>query len=1189
MTKIRQIGRWVAGSFLFALSLCLLFNSSVVYADGFIDFENGTDQTTIQSTIPGLHFTTTANYDWIYGDWRTNNYNGPYPHGLYYSNGNFFAWLGPNQGYGRIDFTEGCATYLQVYVSSLAGLHMDAYYSNGTVAATASVAGNLNTGQLARLRVDAPAGDCFSYVILHDTGNYWLIDDLSTDAQGVPATRPPVIVLPGIMGSQLDVQDHCTNQTWEVWPAPALLLISPFDDHLNSLKLDEDGYSPTNHCELVAPNRTASNGVENAAIVRLGPDLHVGPLPIEFYAPVINALRQKGFAVYPYGYDWRLDLSRIADASSSDDDLDGFIDQVLASTGAQKVNIVAHSLGGLLARRYVTSDSDHANKVEQIISLGTPYLGAPKTLRVLRWGDTGVPGWVWGAIGTYPPKVREISRNSPSVYQILPTANYFLVNGGGYYSFNGHLKTWLETQSLIRQDHNNGLAQAAVDFHNEAMDNWGNVPLNVAYRLIVGSGKQDTPGVLRERTLFDWRGFQIVTWDMLNTNGDGTVPLVSASLRGNERDFSGNAPTWYAQGLDHLQLVKESYVIDFVGAILATPPGRVQTEFAAPIRSAVYGSWEPAIFNGDKGQFLPRSQNNPTPPVPPQMSLAPFEVNGAQAVIIGNANVHLYDSLGNHTGPIEQGLYETSVPGSDYIRLNDTTFIAFPSAGSMRIEIESLGTQQVDVKVRRMRGVEGNLIQRTVSYAGAPLGSQGNAEMLYDPGNSGTAPSLAIDQNGDGTVDVVMPATGDVGADGSSDATPPQISIQLSGQQTPYGWYVGQVVVAANVADTGTGVATVQYSVDDGEHILPYTASFTVLAEQVQRIVFQATDRAGNRSSVVSKVGAVHVFVSTAMPRSSQPTPVWRQGAGLGGRTVYDVGAGNSACATLFAATDQGVFRSTDRGGAWSRVLLPAAAPDAGAFPFEGAPMTPDGALTPALAVCSANPQVVYAANWGTGVYRSDNGGSTWQLRNSGLNDRYLYDLAVQSNDCNSVYAATNAGGVFKSSNGGLSWQATNHGLGNLATRSLTLAPGAQRLYVGTTNGVFRSSNAAASWEATASLPNGSVWAVTTAPNDASTVYAGLDNAGVYKSTNGGASWQSRSSGLGFSKARTVFADPLDGLALYAGNDQGGGVFRSTDGGASWRDVNSGLGNRNVKSLWQDGGSCHTLHAGTTNGAWAYR
>ena len=350
----------------FALALAglgFLSLTSPALADGFIDFEDGQDATAIRSTIPGLQFTTTQGYDWVYGDWRTGSYNGPYPNGAYYSDGNFFAWLGPNQGAGRIDFTQGCATYLQVWVSSYSGLSADAYYVNGTLASTASVSGNLNTGQLARLRVDAPPGDCFSYVILHDTGNFWLIDDLSTDAAGVPNARPPVVILPGFMGSKLNNQDTCQNTTEEVWPAPWSLVL-PWDPALEHLRLAPDGINPFSSCDHISPD-----GILRSIIA------------LQFYGPLINHLEDAGYQVYPYDYDWRLDLRGTAD------NLDNYITNILSQTGAEKVNIVDHSLGGLLARYYVTSDTSRAAKVEQVISLGTPFLGGPKTLYALRWGD----------------------------------------------------------------------------------------------------------------------------------------------------------------------------------------------------------------------------------------------------------------------------------------------------------------------------------------------------------------------------------------------------------------------------------------------------------------------------------------------------------------------------------------------------------------------------------------------------------------------------------------------------------------------------------------------------------------------------------------------------------------------------------------------------------------------------------
>lgn len=154
--------------------------------DGFIDFEEGTEAAVISSTIPGVQFSTTYGINWRYGDIRTGNYN-VYPYGTkaYETNGNFFGWLGVTGDTGRIDFTEGTATYLSVLTSTYSGLKLDAYDADNNFLATSGWAtSNINTRTFTRLTVEA---ENIAYVLIHDTGNYWLIDDLCTDAPGVPA------------------------------------------------------------------------------------------------------------------------------------------------------------------------------------------------------------------------------------------------------------------------------------------------------------------------------------------------------------------------------------------------------------------------------------------------------------------------------------------------------------------------------------------------------------------------------------------------------------------------------------------------------------------------------------------------------------------------------------------------------------------------------------------------------------------------------------------------------------------------------------------------------------------------------------------------------------------------------------------------------------------------------------------
>jgi len=829
--------------------------TQLVQADGFIDFEDGIDSQNIQSSIPGLQFTTTEGYDWIYGDWRTGEYNGPYPQGPYYSNGNIFAWLGPNQGAGRIDFTEGCASYLQVYVSSLYGLTADAYYSDGSLAATASVNPNLDTGQMERLRVDAPPGDCFHYVLLHDTGNYWLIDDLSTDAAGVPATRPPVIFLPGLMGTRLDVYNPCEGETAsdavEVWPSVRQML-SPNDKHLEKLRLAENGQDPANDCYQVLTSHVTNTHFENGAIRLVG----TTSIAYQFYGPLFDHLRQQGFLLYPYGFDWRLDLETTADQPGPNNDLDDFIDSVLAETGSDQVNIVAHSLGGLLARQYITATPEHAAKVEQVISLGTPYLGAPKSLAALRHGESGLE-LAWGLLGLNRDRAKELTQNSPAMYQILPTQNYFNVQGG-YYRFNGDLQTWAETQSLLTKDHNAVLTTEAENFHATAMDDWGSYPVNVPYRLIVGSGMSNTPGVLHEQVRTTWYGRQYSTWDLENINGDGTVPIHSADLRGRGFNYSGGAATWYTNELDHRKLALEPYILDFVGAILATPPTAAvhsKEKSRPPDPDAT------PLYSGPLDRFPLVNAKESTPPVPPEMGTTPFIVNGQQIAAFGDVSIHIYDQNGNHTGYVAEDQFELGIPNSSYTDLGDSVFITVPHEGTYTVLIDSTGSEDFDFRVRNLQGLETNLVQRTITYSDASIGSQGQARLVYSLEQNEPAPDLEIDHNGDGTFDASVPPTGDLGPTESADVDGPSITVDLDGQIGSNGWYIGNVAVTINAADNGSGLAKVDYSVDFGRNIQSYTGQFTVDAAQTSLLIVKATDRAGNETWESVSIGPQRTYL----------------------------------------------------------------------------------------------------------------------------------------------------------------------------------------------------------------------------------------------------------------------------------------------------------------------------------------
>jgi hypothetical protein len=166
--------------------------------NGFVGFEGLSDGTALPGTIAGLDFVTTGGHTWLVGDFATGNYNGKYPNGQYMSEGTHWAWLGPNQGSGEIDMSNGPASYFSLLTSvGATPVYLEAYDSAGNLLAQAGPASyNLDTGHMTELTITRSSRD-IAHVVVHDTGNFFLVDSFCTDAPGVtePAAGPTSISL----------------------------------------------------------------------------------------------------------------------------------------------------------------------------------------------------------------------------------------------------------------------------------------------------------------------------------------------------------------------------------------------------------------------------------------------------------------------------------------------------------------------------------------------------------------------------------------------------------------------------------------------------------------------------------------------------------------------------------------------------------------------------------------------------------------------------------------------------------------------------------------------------------------------------------------------------------------------------------------------------------------------------------
>lgn len=170
---------------------------------GFIGFEDLADGTNLSSgAIGGVQFTTTAGFSWLVGDFATGMYNGKYPSGGYTSHGTHWAWLGTSQGAGRIDFVHGPATTFSLLTSANTPVVLEAYDSAGTLLESTGPSGtNIDTGSMAELKITRATAD-IAYVVVHDSGNYFEVDDICTDAPGV---NPPTNTAPDVAADNATV------------------------------------------------------------------------------------------------------------------------------------------------------------------------------------------------------------------------------------------------------------------------------------------------------------------------------------------------------------------------------------------------------------------------------------------------------------------------------------------------------------------------------------------------------------------------------------------------------------------------------------------------------------------------------------------------------------------------------------------------------------------------------------------------------------------------------------------------------------------------------------------------------------------------------------------------------------------------------------------------------------------------
>lgn len=351
----------------------------------------------------------------------------------------------------------------------------------------------------------------------------------------------------------------------------------------------------------------------------------------------------------------------------------------------------------------------------------------------------------------------------------------------------------------------------------------------------------------------------------------------------------------------------------------------------------------------------------------------------------------------------------------------------------------------------------------------------------------------------------------------------------------------------------------------------------------------------------------------------------WRMiGPFRGGRTIGATGVRGQPNVFYIGVNNGGVWKTTDFGRVWTPI-------------FDSQPTGSVGDV----AVAPSNPDVVYVGSGegvqrpdlstGDGVYKSTDAGRTW--KHLGLRDgQQIGSIIVDPRNENRIFVAVlghpygpNAErGIYRSLNGGETFERVLYRDENTGGIQVAFDPNnSQTVYAalwagrqgpwensswnGPLSGLFKSVDGGTTWrQLTNGLPGASEGlgriGFTIAPSDPRRMYATVESpkrGGIYRSDDAGETWRRTNTEVRVSGRASDFAevkvDPRNPDVVYSANTS---TYRSTDGGTTFTAIKGAPGGDDYHRIWinpdnpdviliaSDQGATITVNGGKTWSSW---
>ncbi len=484
------------------------------------------------------------------------------------------------------------------------------------------------------------------------------------------------------------------------------------------------------------------------------------------------------------------------------------------------------------------------------MTLGTPVLGSPKALGLVEFRTPCLiePA---GVCLLDPATSQEAVRNMPGVYELMPSRSFHTANGSPLRRTSG-FQDYHDWTAIVKAHRNAQLMGEADTFHGDGsgsgLDDFS-IPSGVGVEMlrVVGSGQQTYDYVdERRRTVRRCvRGREPACREETEIHyevhtsaqaGDGTVLVNSADLRSCLGDTSpfdnrNGIPNRYFNR-EHLELAQTPEVIEYVAQFYET------------------GEQPPLRDCGQQAERSTSSLSQSAAPSLPGME-EPIPADGVQLEIVGGA-VGSVDALaGGSLGVVEGAFSDGSAgfvssldggalwrfPADSPNGILETQIFTLNRPGTFVGDFTATDGRPLRLRVRRL---DNGIIAATGTFDQLEVPVGGRMSLTFGSEPVLEEIRLAIDADGNGTVDRVVAPGSIAEGEHASDADAPVTEAA--------GWSEGgTATLSLEATDTGSGVGSIRYSVDDGPELV-YEGAFT--APAAARIAYFAVDQAGNAESV---------------------------------------------------------------------------------------------------------------------------------------------------------------------------------------------------------------------------------------------------------------------------------------------------------------------------------------------------